>query len=514
MSLRLPHLKPSAALLAATLSVAGMANANEPLEVVATFSILGDMVARVGGEHIALTTLVGPDGDAHVYQPTPRDAAAVAGAKVMFINGLEFEGWLERLAEAAPFDGEMVVATDGIDAIAFEDDHDDHDDHDEKGHDDHDDHGHDEKGHDDHDDHGDDEKGHDDHDEHGHDDKGHDDHDDHGHGAHAFEWAGLFELSPGTYTWSFAKVDGDYADPAMKLVMLSGEDIEAVEEAAEELLESDASESKADGDVITAANVAYSLNFDSAKDVTLFSVDVAEGGTYAFFTEHMPFEFEADAHFFKDASGADVEPTAQEPDSDHAHGHGDHDDHGGHDDHHGHNHGAFDPHAWQTVENAIVYVDNIAAGLSKADPDNASAYFANRAAYVAELEALGAEVDAMIAGIPEDQRTVVTSHDAFGYFSQHHGIAFLAPVGLSTESEASAADVAAIITQIREDGISAVFVETITDNRLIEQIANETGAKVGGSLYSDALSGPDGPASTYIDMMRHNAKTLSEALSD
>ena len=294
-----------------------IAQANEPIPVVATFSILGDMVKQIGGVHIALTTLVGPNGDAHVYQPTPKDARSVAEAEVMFINGLDFEGWLERLAEAASFDGTLVTATKGIDAIAF-DDHDDH------------------------------------------------------------------------------KDDDDHKD---------------------------------------------------------------------------------------------------------------------HDDHHGHNHGAFDPHAWQDLDHAVTYVDNITAALSTADPKNASDYYANRAKYVAQMEDLSKEVMTMMSSIPDDKRTVVTAHDAFGYFSQAYDLNFVAPQGLSTESEVSAGDVAKLIKQIREEGISAVFIETITDNRMIEQIANETGAIVGGTLYSDALSGKDGPASTFLKMFRHNAVTISSVLS-
>lgn len=492
-------LRSAAAVTALSLPFSGPAWADEPLPVVASFSILGDLVAQVGGEHIALTTLVGADGDAHVYQPTPQDARAVAGAEVLFVNGLEFEGWMERLVQSSGFGGMQVVATDGIEAIAF----DEHDEHGDK-HDGHDDH-------DDHDEHAD----HDDHDdEHGHDD--HADHDDeHGHGAHAFEWAGLFDMKAGTYQWSFTKVDGDYVDPAMKMVVLAASDIEAVEEAAEGLLEADASHEKMGGDTLVASDMAYTLTFDADQDITLFTVEIAEDGTYAFFTEHMPFEFEADAHFFKDMSGTDVEPIAQEPEGDHhAHGHDDHDDHAeeGHDDHHGHNHGAFDPHAWQRVDNAVIYVNNIAAALAKADPENAEAFEANRVAYVAELEALEAEIQASIGALPAEQRTVVTPHDAFGYFAQSYNIRFEAPQGLSTESEASAADVAKLIEQIREEGINAVFVESITDDRLLKQIANETGAVIGGTLYSDALSGEDGPASTYLDMMRHNVATLSQAL--
>lgn len=293
-----------------------MVHADEPIPVVATFSILGNMVSEIGGEHVNVTTLVGPDGDAHVYQPTPKDARSVSEAELMFMNGLEFEGWLERLVKAASFDGSLVVATDGIQAIAF-DDHDDHDDH-----------------------------------------KDHDDHDDHS----------------------------------------------------------------------------------------------------------------------------------------------------------GHNHGAFDPHAWQSLTNAAIYIDNITAALAKADPSNAGDYYSNRAKYLSELDALSKDVASMMADIDADKRTVVTPHDAFGYFSVAYDITFEAPQGLSTDSEASAADVARLIEQIREQNISAVFIESISDNRLIEQIANETGASVGGTLYSDALSSSDGPASTYLDMFRHNAKTISDAL--
>ena len=309
--------------------------AEQPMPVVATFSILGDIVERIGGEHIALQTLVGPDGDAHVYQPTPKAARSVAEAEVLFMNGLEFEGWLERLAEAASFDGAVVVATSGIVPIAFDEHDDDHDDHDK---------------HDDHDDH----------------DK-HDDHDDH-------------------------------------------------------------------------------------------------------------------------------------------------DKHNDHEEHAGHDHGTFDPHAWQSLDNAVIYANNIAAGLAKADPANASEYYTNRASFVAEITALKSEIDAMMDALPANKRTVVTPHDAFGYFAEAYNLTFEAPQGMSTESEVSAGDVAALITQIREENISAVFIETITDNRMMEQIANETGATIGGTLYSDALSDEDGPAPTYLDMMRHNATTLWEAL--
>ena len=336
------------ALLPLPLAVPAFAQSDGPIQVVATFSILGDMVKRIGGEHIAVKTLVGPDGDAHVYQPTPADARTVSEAEILVVNGLEFEGWLDRLVDATDFDGMRVVATAGINPISFDDDHDEHDDE------------------------------HDMHEE-------HDEHDEH--------------------------------------------------EEHEEHAEHD---------------------------------------------EH-------DEH---------------EEDEEHAEA--------GHDDHH---HGAFDPHAWQSFANAVVYVDNITAALSQASPANAADFYQNRAAYVAEIEALDAEIHELMEGLPADHRTVVTSHDAFQYFARYYGLTFVAPQGLSTESEASAKDVAHLIEQIREQGISAVFVENIGDSRLLERIADETGAGIGGTLYPDALSGPDGPAGTYLDMMRHNATTIAQALN-
>jgi zinc/manganese transport system substrate-binding protein len=327
---------------AAALAFAAPALADEKLKVIATFSILGDITANIGGDRVEVTTLVGPDGDAHVFQPAPADAQAVAGAQVIVANGLGFEGWMDRLIEASGTTAALVTASDGITPIAFEEEK-----HaEEAGHDDHD-HDHAEGEAHDHD-----------HDEAGHDEAGHDE--------------------------------------------------------------------------------------------------------------------------------------------------------AGHD---GHDHGAFDPHAWQSVTNVMLYVGNIERGLAAADPAGAETYKANAAAYLAELEALDAEMRAAIAALPEDRRTIITSHDAFGYFAEAYGLRFVAPQGMSTEAEASARDVAALITQIKEAGITAVFVENIADRRLLDQIASETGAVVGGTLFSDALSAADGAAPTYLAMMRHNLGQLTGALS-
>ncbi len=304
------------------------------IPVVASFSILGDFVKEVGGDRVAVTTLVGSNGDAHVFQPAPADAKKVAGAKVVFVNGLGFEGWIDRLVKASGTKADVVVATKGIEPREMAEEEDSH----EAAHD------HDKA----------------------------DDHDKH-----------------------------------------------------------------------------------------------AEG-------------------------------KAQ--DHDHAHDHA-------------HDHGGIDPHAWQSVGNAKRYVANVRDALIAADPAGKAAYEANAAAYTAKLEALDAEVKAAVAKIPADKRRIITSHDAFGYFGAAYGIEFVAPQGVSTEAEASAKDVARIIRQIKVEKIPAVFVENISDPRLVKRISDETGAKIGGELYSDALSDDKGPASTYIDMMNNNVRELSSALS-
>ncbi|MDE0206660.1 MAG: zinc ABC transporter substrate-binding protein [Candidatus Tectomicrobia bacterium] len=317
--------RPLVAVVILALAVVASGTPDGPIQAVATFSVLGDMVSRIGGEHVAVTTLVGSEGDTHVYKPTPAAARAVSQAHLLVVNGLDFEGWLDRLIEASDFGGVRVVATAGIEPVTLEMDR---------------------------------------------------DHDP-GHG-----------------------------------------------------------------------------------------------------------------------NGESVEGRS-----------GEHHEH-----EHEHEHGAVDPHAWQSLRHAVTYVDNITEALAKADPENANTFRRNRTDYVAEIEALDAELRAMFDDLPPGSRTIITSHDAFRYFGHDYGLTFIAPQGVTTASEASAQDVARLIELIRDQGIRAVFPENVADPRLLKRIAEETGATVGGTLYPSTLSGPDGPAPTYLDMMRHNARTLAQAL--
>ncbi|MGJ5037817.1 metal ABC transporter substrate-binding protein [Bradyrhizobium sp. SZCCHNS3052] len=171
-----------------------------------------------------------------------------------------------------------------------------------------------------------------------------------------------------------------------------------------------------------------------------------------------------------------------------------------------------DPHAWQSVGNAKVYVKNIRDALVAAAPADAEVFKANAERYLGELDALDREVRAEIDKIPAERRKVISTHDAFGYFADAYGVQFIAPLGVSTETEPSARDVAEIIRQVKKAGIPAVFLENFNDDRLVGRIAAETGAKIGGTLYSDALSEEKGPVPTYIAMVRHNIRALTSAL--
>lgn len=266
------------------------------LNVVASFSILGDFVRNVGGDRVDVTTLVGPEGDVHVYTPAPSDAQKIAAATLVVINGLGVEGWLPRLLQASGSKAPIITTTKGIATLR--------------------------------------------------------------------------------------------------------------------------------------------LGFDA------------------------------------------------------------------------------DPHAWQSVENAKVYVANIRDALAAADPADAEIFSRNAQSYLAKLDTLDGEVRQAMAQIAPARRKVISTHDAFGYFAAAYGIEFIAPLGVSTESEASARDIARIITQVKAGKIPAVFLENISDPRLIRRISAETGARIGGTLYSDSLTGEKGDAPTYIDMVRHNIKVLTSALGN
>lgn len=289
--------------IASAALLSGASFAAEPLPVVASFSILADLVRAVGGERVSVTTLVGPNEDAHVFEPRPADARAIVQSQLLVVNGLGFEPWAQKLARSAGYKGETVVASRGVKARVMAE---------EKSHDD-------------------------------------------------------------------------------------------------------------------------------------------------------------KAHL----------------------------------------HDEFDPHAWQSPDNVMLYVRNISAALSKADPAGSAVYQANTDTYVKELQALDTWAKTQFAAIPPAGRKVITSHNAFGYFAAQYQIKFLAPQGISTDAQASAKSVAQLIKQIQREKIRAVFVENMSNPKLLAQLGKDAGVTIGPALYVDALSAAGGPADSYLKLMRHNVMQLA-----
>ena len=300
-----------AASIAGAALLSGASFAAEPVPVVASFSILGDLVRVVGGERVSVITLVGPDEDAHVFEPKPTDAKTLVQSRLLIVNGLGFEPWAQKLAKSAGYKGETVVASRGVKPLVMAEE----DAHGEKGH----------------------------------------------------------------------------------------------------------------------------------KDK-------------------------------------------------------------------GHHHDEADPHAWQNPHNVVLYTRNIAAALAKVDPAGATAYQTNANAYVKELQALDTWAKAQFAAIPADKRKAITSHDAFGYLAAQYQIKFLAPQGVSTDAEPSAREVAQLIRQIPRERIKAVFVENMSNPKLLAQLGKDAGVTVGPALFVDALSAAGGRADSYLKLMRHNVTQLAAGM--
>jgi len=277
-----------AALLSSPLAMA------KTVDAVASFSILEDIVQEVGGDHVKVTTLVGPDGDPHSFEPSPKDSKAINASDVVFVSGLGLEGWIDRLVTASGYKGHLVTASEGVNSRKMEED---------------------------------------------------------------------------------------------------------------------------------------------GKQIT-------------------------------------------------------------------------DPHAWNSMANGVIYATNVMNALIKADPEDADYFRQRGTAYIEQLQKLDAWAKTEFTGIPQSKRKVLTSHDAFGYFGQEYHVSFMAPVGFSTEAEASASGVASLIKQIKEEKVKTYFIENQTDPRLVKQIAAASGAQPGGELYPEALSGPQGPATTYIKAFKHNVETI------
>ena len=451
-------------------------SANAEIKVVASIKPIHSLASYLMDGVAKPDLIVDGYASPHGFAMKPSHAKMLQDADIVFWVGEDLENFLEKPLDSIAAKAEKIEFMDvkGLIKLKFRERNifDDHDDH---GHGDHDDHAK------------------------------KDDHDDHGHGAHAFEWAGLFELKAGTYKWSFAKVDGDYADPAMKMVILSAHDLEEVEEAAEKLLESETVEAKKDGEVLVAKNNSYSLNFDANKDVSVFDVKITKNGKYAFFTEHMPFEFEANEHFFKDLAGKDLEPIAQEPEGDgHDHGHGEHakkegghDDHDDHDGHEGHHHGEFDPHIWLDPINASAILKEMTEHLIENDSKNASKYKNNLNKALKDIDKLTADVKSEL----NQSVASIVFHDAYQYFEERFNVNILGAFTVNTDVMPGAEQLAEIREIIEHDNVACVFSEPQFNPDIIKAVAKDMNIKTG---VVDPLGATLKPGKNlYFDLIRN-----------
>ena len=426
-----------------------MNNVNAEIKVVTTIQPLHSLISNVMGNKGKLDLILEGTASPHSFTLKPSHAKMLENADAIFWIDKDLESFLEKPLKSIPKKAKVIHLMDlsSLEIHKFREKniyggHDDHDDHDK--------HGHKEDKH-----------------------AKHDDHDIHGHAEGAFEWAGLFELKAGTYNWSFSKVDGGYADPAMKMVIIETKDIHDSEELAEKLLEAKTSDNKSNGSVLTAKDISYTLNFDESKNVTSFKVEIKKDGKYAFFTEHMPFEFEANEHFFKDKSGNDIEPVAQEPSEGGGHHHG-----------HAHAHGEFDVHIWLDPNNAKVIVKEVANELASLDSKNSNFYKMNAKKTVEKLDILINQIDKSI----NKKASFVTFHDAYQYFEKRFGVEALGALTINTDIQPGAKQIAEIKDLVEDKNIKCIFSEPQFNPKLINMIAKSTGAKTGildplGSSY-------------------------------
>ena len=425
--------------------------------IVAVEPLVCDVVSAIAPPSTPVTCLIDRKQDVHDVKITPRQAQTLKSANQVFTLGSEMTPAIKKW-----LDNPITVVV-GVSAIEIDehDDHDDHGDHSTAKHDDH------------------------------------DDHDDHGEGA--FEWAGVFDLSAGTYKWSFAKVNGDYADPAMKMVILNSDDIEASEELAKELLGSKNSEVKRNNDKLIAQDKAYLLTFNEKKDITTFTVEIKKSGKYAFFTEHMPFEFEADEHFFKDVSGDDVEPIAQVPDEG---------------DHHHHDHGGLDPHIWHDPHNIIkmgnVISKNINKKISFFDRETKKVLKERTQSVNSILEDLDQWTQEQIATIPSDQRTMVSKHKAMEYYGDAFGLKTMSLLDfLGDSSSLRPQTISTVLAELKEENVKVLFAEQKPPSKLLRNLSRQTSTPIASNqIYVDGLM----PTGNTVSVAVHNTCTIVNSL--
>lgn len=436
---------------------------NSKLSVVTTLFPLYEFAKEVGGENIDVTLLLPPGAEPHSFEPKPSDIKKIENADAFIYVGEIMEPWAHDILEGSNNKDIQIIDASSL-VTLYESNHD--------------------------------------HDE-----------------GHSFEWAGLFELDVGEYSWTFAKVDGEYADPAMKMVILETDDsdthgIEHVEEKAEELLESSNLETKSSGSALVPRDMVYQLKFEEDVEVSSFAIKIEKKGYYVFFTEHMPFEFEVDEHFFKDANKINLEPLAEEPETGHDHSH-EHDEEHHEEEHteHDHHHGTHDPHIWLDLENDQKIVQEIAKVFSLLDSENSNTYVTNADSYVVKLQALDQRYMSELSSCNQDE-FLVGGHNFFGYIEHRYDLEGISAIeNLEPNTEPTPKRIKEITDIAKEHDIKYILTEVLVSKQMAEAIATESGAQV--LTFNPAPNLPKSDFDngvTFISVMEDNLETLKTAL--
>lgn len=416
------------------------------ISVVTTLFPQYDFAKIIGGDKVDVTLLLPPGIEAHAYEPKPSDITKINNADIFAYTGEFMEPWAHDIIESADKKGKVVDTSTGIKMMEEDAEH------------------------------------------------------EHTEGEYSWEWAGIFDLEPGEYTWTFAKKDEKYADPKMKMAILPSESegaegIELTEKSAEKIFATNGTRKQDSETLIPNAN--YELIFDDTKKNTFFKIVIDQPGAYVFFTEHMPSEFEADEHFFKNKNNADVEAFAQEPETD------------AHDDHH---HGGVDPHIWLDFDNAKIMAENITKALTEVDPENAEYYRSNLKSYESKITELDNAYKNTLS-VCQTNTIVYGGHYAFGYMAKRYNLKYMSAQGFSPDAEPTAKDMIALVEQIKDNAIEYVFYEELSSPKIAETLANETKAKLLLLNGAHNLTKDDYESGvSFVSIMEENLKNLALGL--
>lgn len=426
----------------------------QKLSVVTTLFPLYEFSKEVGGDKADVTLLLPPGAEAHTFEPRPSDVTKIASADMFIYIGAGMEPWAQDILEGVKNSERIDLDTSKAVTLLKTAEHDEHENEEQT---------HEEE-------------------------------------VHAFEWAGVFELEKGTYTWTFAKADEEYAEPTMHMVILKttstdSEGIKSQEKLATTLFEEDAL-TKIDGETLTAGEFNYELIFDETKDSTSFKIEITQAGPYVVYTEHMPTEFESNEHFFKNSNNEDIEALAQEPEGEAHH----------------HHHGPYDPHYWLDFSQDTKVVDAIAQAYIQKDPANKDYYLANAENYKLKLVALDDSYKTGLASCKQKE-FITGGHNAYTYLGNTYGIEFVSAYGVSPDSEPTPKAIKEIADIAQEHNIKYILVEELLSPRMAQAIADDANAEVlvfnpGHNLLKTEFDN----GVTFISLMEENLINLEKAL--